>query len=55
MKKTHPHIWEIENLVSALKNVGIGLGPPRAGPPNQLLPGDPDHFAAVFGGPVRDI
>lgn len=43
-------------LVSALKNVvGLGLGAPRAGPPDQLLPGEPDHFAAVFGGPVGNI
>lgn len=41
-----------KDLVSTLKNIGLGLGAPRAGPAKQLLPRQSDRSAAISS-PVR--
>jgi hypothetical protein len=41
-----------KDLVSTLKNIGLGLGAPRAGPAKQLLPRQSDRSAAISD-PVR--
>lgn len=40
---------EILDLVSAFKNIGLGLGAPGAGPANQLLPLQSDGPAPITG------
>lgn len=41
-----------KDLVCTLKNIGLGLGAPRARPTKQLLPRQSDRSAAISG-PVR--